>query len=106
MTSNNENNNRNPAKESTKVIKFRRKLEQFYSEQDKKITQMAKERMKNKIEQWISDNVKDRVPVQKKGCSLFDGNANSEPISFLAKKIRKKIQQGYFSPVQDPENDA
>ena len=108
MTSNIEHNhnNRNLAQDSSKVRKFRQKLEKFYSDQDKKITQTAKQRMISKIELWISDNVKDRIPVQKKGCSLFDDNTNSAPISRSAEKIRKKIQQGYFTSIQDPQSGA
>jgi len=106
MTDVEHNNNKGIAQDSSKVRKFRQKLEKFYSDQDRKVTQTAKDRMKGKIEQWISDNVKDRIPVHKKGCSLFDDNTNSAPMSRSAEKIRKRIQMGYFTTIQEPEADA
>lgn len=83
------------AKESDKVIKARKKIELEFSNLEKKINEIALEKTKSSINQWISKYSNERVVLKNKNITLFDENQNAAKISKFIVKTSMKIQNKF-----------
>lgn len=82
------------AAESLQVQKARKKLEQKFAQEEKRVNQAAIDQMKKTIQLWISRHQSDRIKLKKKTIELFDENRHSAKtkskfIAHLAHKLEK-----------------
>ncbi len=83
--------------ESARTRKMREKLQQHWSELDRRINPDALKAMVEEIHCWISRHAYQRVSLRDKNISLFDENQNvaktSHKVAQLAQRLRSELQK-------------
>ena len=95
------------AEESLKTKKTRERLKKRLEALDKKVTEQALESKVLEMHRWLERHSEQRVALQSKNMSLFDGNQNaatiSQKVSVLADQIRKEILTAQEKNAKDLE---
>lgn len=86
------------APESRRVKRARHKLEKQISDESKRITPQALEKVLKTINHWISRHAKERLDLKSKRLTLFDENKDSAPptsrlVFELQKRLAKELSE-------------
>ncbi len=82
------------AKESTKIKRAREKLKKQFAEEEKQMTPMALQKMRQAIRTWISRHGEERINLKDKTFRLFDENKHpAKTKSNYVREMAEKIQQ-------------
>lgn len=84
------------APESPKTMRAREKLMRQFADEKSKITPAALKETVEKIHDWIANNAKHRVEVQKSGMHLFSQNKDVVDMSRKVAEVARNLSSSLF----------